>query len=176
MKQEVFDLLLGFHLALIRREPSTITQNNAKAILVDGDKKLTAYNRDERSKARKLADNLKERESDLNNFSKPDWERKIKVYKKNYTTNPSSGVFDALKFVLYNDVKIGTAARECGVNFQSVKVLKPRFELYINTAAKLERCYNDLPINENSEKSMANQTGTGSGQQRPPTPPIPTNP
>lgn len=173
MKQEVFDLLLGFHLALIRREPSTVTQNNAKAILVDGDKKLASANRDERSKARKLADNLKERESDLNKFKKADWDGKVKVYQRPYLMSPSNGVFDALKFVLYNDVKIGTAARECGVNFQSVKVLKPRFELYINTAAKLEQCYNDLPINENSEKSMANQTG-GDGEQRPPPPP--TNP
>tara|TARA_R110000772_G_scaffold67595_1_gene150086 strand:- start:3145 stop:3675 length:531 start_codon:yes stop_codon:yes gene_type:complete len=176
MKQEVFDLLLGFHLALIRREPSTVTQNNAMAILVGDDKKLTSANRDERSKARKLADNLKERESDLAKFKKADWNGKVKVYQRPYLMNPSGGVFDALKFVLYNDVKIGTAARECGVNFQSVKVLKPRFELYINTAAKLEQCYNDLPINEKSDKSMANKTGTGSGQQRPPTPPIPTNP
>lgn len=168
MKQEVFDLLLGFHLALIRREPSTITQNNAKAILVDGDKKLTAYNRDERSKARKLTDNLKERESDLSKFKKSDWDGKVKVYQRPYLTNPSSGVFDALKFVLYNDVKIGTAARECGVNFQSVKVLKPRFELYINTAVKLEQCYNDLPINEKSNKSMAQETGAGDGEDRPP--------
>lgn len=168
MKQEVFDLLLGFHLALIRREPSTVTQNNAKAILVDGDKKLTAYNRDERSKARKLADNLKERESDLTKFKKADWNGKVKVYQRPYLTNPSSGVFDALKFVLCNDAKIGTAARECGVNFQSVKVLKPRFELYINTAAKLEQCYNDLPINEKSDKSMAKETGAGDGEDRPP--------
>tara|TARA_R110000851_G_scaffold105656_2_gene224258 strand:- start:499 stop:1023 length:525 start_codon:yes stop_codon:yes gene_type:complete len=174
MKQEVFDLLLGFHLALIRREPSTVTQNNAKAILVVGDKKLASANRDERSKARKLADNLKERESDLNKFKKASWSGKVKVYQRPYLTNPSSGVFDALKFVLYNDALIGTAARECGVNFQSVKVLKPRFELYINTAAKLEQCYNDLPINEKSEKVMASQTGGGNGEQRPP--PTPTNP
>tara|TARA_R110000744_G_scaffold279551_3_gene391759 strand:+ start:1859 stop:2371 length:513 start_codon:yes stop_codon:yes gene_type:complete len=167
MKQEVFDLLLGFHLALIRREPSTITQNNAKSILVGGDKKLASANRDERSKARKLADNLKERESDLNKFKKADWDGKVKVYQRPYLMNPSNGVFDALKFVLYNDAKIGTAARECGVNFQSVKVLKPRFELYINTAAKLEKCYNDLPINEKSNKSMAQETGND-GEDRPP--------
>tara|TARA_R110000850_G_scaffold210427_1_gene336392 strand:- start:148 stop:663 length:516 start_codon:yes stop_codon:yes gene_type:complete len=171
MKQEVFDLLLGFHLALIRREPSTVTQNNAKSILVDGDKKLASANRDERSKARKLVDNLKERESDLVKFKKSDWDGKVKVYQRPYLMNPSYGVFDALELVLCTDAKIGTAARECGVNFQSVKVLKPRFELYINTAAKLEQCYNDLPINEKSEKSMTQETGAD-GQKRPP----PTNP
>jgi len=59
------------------------------------------------------------------------------VYNKNYTSNPATGVFDALKFVLYNGVKTGTAASECGVNFQSVKVLKPRFEYYISQSTKL---------------------------------------
>lgn len=140
MIEKQFDLLLGFHLALIRKSPSKVTQDNAKLILVDSYPNLpnlSSANRDERSKAKKLASNLKARQDDLIKFHGSDWDDKVKVYNKNYTSNPAAGVFDALKFVLYNGEKIGTAASECGVNFQSVKVLKPRFELYMTNSTKL---------------------------------------
>lgn len=136
MIEKQFDLLLGFHLALIRKSPSKVTQDNAKLVLLNKSD-LPNANRDERSKAKKLASNLKARQDDLIKFHGADWEDKVKVYNKNYTSNPAAGVFDALKFVLYNGEKIGTAASECGVNFQSVKVLKPRFELYVTNSTKL---------------------------------------
>lgn len=136
MIEKQFDLLLGFHLALIRKSPSKVTQDNAKLVLLNKSD-LPNANRDERSKAKKLASNLKARQDDLIKFHGADWEDKVKVYNKNYTSNPAAGVFDALKFVLYNGEKIGTAASECGVNFQSVKVLKPRFELYMTNSTKL---------------------------------------
>lgn len=136
MIEKQFDLLLGFHLALIRKSPSKVTQDNAKLVLLNKSD-LPNANRDERSKAKKLANNLKARQDDLIKFHGADWEDKVKVYNKNYTSNPAAGVFDALKFVLYNGEKIGTAASECGVNFQSVKVLKPRFELYMTNSTKL---------------------------------------
>ena len=98
---------------------------------------MTSATRDERSKAKKLVSNLTARKDDLTSFHGVDWDGKVKIYNRIYTVNPSDAVFDALKFVLYNDSKIGTAARECGVNFQCVKVLKPRFELFINTSTKL---------------------------------------
>lgn len=136
MIEKQFDLLLGFHLALIRKSPSKVTQDNAKLVLLNKSD-LPNANRDERSKAKKLASNLKARQDDLIKFHGSDWDDKVKVYNKNYTSNPAAGVFDALKFVLYNGEKIGTAASECGVNFQSVKVLKPRFELYVTNSTKL---------------------------------------
>jgi len=136
MKKETFDLLLGFHLALIRKEPSQTTIENAELVLINGSD-LPNADRDERFKANKMANNLRDRLSDLEKFHDSDWDSKVKVYNRIYANNPEPAVFDALKFVLYNDNKIGTAARECGVNFQSVKVLKPRFELYIDTSAKL---------------------------------------
>lgn len=136
MIEKQFDLLLGFHLALIRKSPSKVTQDNAKLVLLNKSD-LPNANRDERSKAKKLASNLKARQDDLIKFHGSDWDDKVKVYNKNYTSNPAAGVFDALKFVLYNGEKIGTAASECGVNFQSVKVLKPRFELYMTNSTKL---------------------------------------
>jgi hypothetical protein len=136
MIEKQFDLLLGFHLALIRKSPSKVTQDNAKLVLLNKSD-LPNANRDERSKAKKLASNLKARQDDLVKFHGSDWDDKVKVYNKNYTSNPAAGVFDALKFVLYNGEKIGTAASECGVNFQSVKVLKPRFELYMTNSTKL---------------------------------------
>lgn len=136
MIEKQFDLLLGFHLALIRKSPSKVTQDNAKLVLLNKSD-LPNANRDERSKAKKLASNLKARQDDLIKFHGSDWDDKVKVYNKNYTSNPAAGVFDALKFVLYNGEKIGTAASECGVNFQSVKVLKPRFELYMANSTKL---------------------------------------
>jgi hypothetical protein len=136
MIEKQFDLLLGFHLALIRKSPSKVTQDNAKLVLLNKSD-LPNANRDERSKAKKLASNLKARQDDLVKFHGSDWDDKVKVYNKNYTSNPAAGVFDALKFVLYNGEKIGTAASECGVNFQSVKVLKPRFELYVTNSTKL---------------------------------------
>lgn len=136
MIEKQFDLLLGFHLALIRKSPSKVTQDNAKLVLLNKSD-LPNADRDERSKAKKLASNLKARQDDLIKFHGSDWGDKVKVYNKNYTSNPAAGVFDALKFVLYNGEKIGTAASECGVNFQSVKVLKPRFELYMTNSTKL---------------------------------------
>tara|TARA_R100000951_G_scaffold116001_1_gene126079 strand:- start:976 stop:1398 length:423 start_codon:yes stop_codon:yes gene_type:complete len=136
MEEEQFNLLLDFHLALIRKAPSQVTQDNAKLVLVN-DSDLPNADRDERFKGKKLAGNLLARKDDLTSFHGTDWDGKVKVYNRIYTVNPSGAVFDALKFVLYNDNKIGTAARECGVNFQSVKVLKPRFELFIDTSTKL---------------------------------------
>lgn len=135
MKEEVFDLLVDFHLGLIRAKPKQ--ENIIKAWC-----KLTEGAEIGSARTDRLENALLARMSDLVSFYNGDWAHKCKVYNKNYTTNPSSAVFDALKFVLYSGEKIGTATASCGVNFQSVKVLKPRFERYMDFSVRLDDLLN----------------------------------
>ena len=138
MKEQVFEVLKDFHLALIRKAPSELTIGNAKLILVNG-KTIT---KQEGRNARKFEENLLSRQKDLIDFHNGDWDQKCEVYNRIYDKNPKPAVFDALKFVLYNNEVPGVAARECGVNLQCVKSLRTRFEFYINTASKLDKACN----------------------------------
>ena len=137
MKKEEFDLLLKFHLSLIRRQPSEKTIINAEKILVNNGE-LLPKSRDIRFKARKLVSNLLQRKEDLIKFQKSNWNGKVDVYNRAYKENPSPSVFDALKVFLYDDdVEINALARSFGVHPQTIKSLKPRFEHYINNAKAL---------------------------------------
>lgn len=138
MKKEIFDLCLDFHKGLIRTkfEPDTIV--NAEKVLVDDDDKLLGISPKKRSRAKKLAVTLKTRLGILNAWQSVSWEAKCTLYKAASVRTPAAGVFIALDLVVNHDIKIGTAAEKCGVNFQCVKVLKPRFERYETYANKLK--------------------------------------
>lgn len=132
MKAEVFELLLKFHLELIRKAPSQATIDNARLIMVDGKEPVM--------KGRNryvLHDNLLIRQKDLTDFYKADWDEKTKVYGRAYKKKPSQGVFNALFDFLFNDITVGRAATEQGVNGQAVTSLQPRFERYMDYSINL---------------------------------------
>lgn len=131
MKPEVFDLLLDFHLQLIRAKPSAETIANARSILVDEAGPTM------KGRARMvLSENLLTRQKDLTDFHAADFDGKTKVYGRAYKKKPATAVFSALKHTL-KGVKRSQAAREHGINEQTVKSLQPRFERYANFAEKL---------------------------------------
>lgn len=136
MKERVFYVLLNFHLGLIRAKPKLENINKAFTKLTTGAEIGSA-------RTDRLENALLARMSDLVEFYNGDWNKKVEVYNKNYTTNPDPKVFDALNLVLYSNEKIGTATATCGVNFQSVKVLKPRFERYMDFSNKLNTLLNN---------------------------------
>ena len=135
MKEEVFDLLVDFHLGLIRAKPKQ--ENVIKAW-----RKLTEGEEIGSVRTDRLENALLARMSDLMVFHNGDWNKKVEVYNKNYKAKHNPNVFDALKLVLHSNEKIGTATATCGVNFQSVKVLKPRFERYMNFSVRLDDLLN----------------------------------
>ena len=135
MKTEVFQLLLDFHLGLIRAKPKK--ENIVKALV-----KLTEGAEIGSARTDRLENALLARMGDLIEFHDGNWDKKVDVYNKNYTTNPDPKVFKALKLVLFNGEKIGTATASYDVNFQSVKVLKPRFERYIDFSSRLNSLLN----------------------------------
>ena len=137
MRKELFDVCLGFHRELIRAELSPATIANAEKILVDGDSQLVGVNAQRRSRAKAFADTLENRLDTLTKFYQAEWTIKTALYKASHERAPAAGVFIAVEMVLVNGLKIGTAATACGVNFQSVKVLKPRIERYETFAAKI---------------------------------------
>jgi len=145
MKEEIFDLCLNFHKELIRAEIADDTIDNAKSYLVNDDS-LPSVSVQKRSRAKKFAKTIKKRLATLESFYGASWEKKCKLYKAESKRTPNNSVFDALKLVLNNGLKTGTAAEKCGVNFQSVKVLKPRFQRYNDYAEKL----NSLTKNKES--------------------------
>jgi hypothetical protein len=135
MKTEVFQLLLDFHLGLIRAKPKAYNINKAAVMLIKG-AEIGSVRTD------RLENSLLARMSDLMAFHNGDWNKKVEVYNKNYKAKHNPNVFDALKLVLHSNEKIGTATAICGVNFQSVKVLKPRFERYIDFSVRLDDLLN----------------------------------
>ena len=137
MKTETFDLCLAFHKELIRAELSQATVDNAKKYLVDGDKKLPGIGAQSRSRAKAFAETINGRLDTLKNWHKADTSKQRDIYKAAFKRVPADAVFDAVALVIDSDLKIGTAASQCGVNFQSVKVLKPRIERYNDYAEKL---------------------------------------
>ena len=138
MKKEIFDLVLDFHKELIRATLSEDTVANAEAILVNGDKKLAGIGAQKRSRANSFVKTLESRLVTLTEWSSTDWEGQVMFYCADAKRTPATGVFKALNLVLNHDLKIGTAATQCNVNFQSVKALKPRFERYETYAKKLK--------------------------------------
>lgn len=132
MKTEVFELLLKFHLELIRKAPSQATIDNARLIMVDGKEPVM--------KGRNrfvLHDNLLVRQKDLTDFYNADWDGKTKVYGRAYKKKPSKGVFDALHDVMFAGMTVGRAATAQGVNGQAVKSLQPRFQRYLDYSVSL---------------------------------------
>ncbi len=138
MKKEIFDLVLDFHKELIRATLSEDTVKHAEAILVDGDKKLAGIGAQKRSRANSFADTLENRLLTLKSWDVATWSGKRMLYCSDAKRTPDAGVFIALELVIVHDLKIGTAATQCNVNFQSVKALKPRFERYETYAKKLK--------------------------------------
>ena len=139
MKKEIFDLALEFHKELIRATLSEDTLANAEAILVGGDKKLPGIGAQKRSRANCFVKTLENRLSTLEFWVDATWQSKVRLYCSDAKRTPAAGVFIALELVILHDLKIGTAATKCNVNFQSVKALKPRFERYETYANKLKK-------------------------------------
>ena len=140
MKKEIFDLVLDFHKELIRATLSEDTVANAEAILVNGDKKLAGIGAQKRSRANSFVKTLESRLATLIAWSGAFacFDTKVKLYCSDAKRTPHKDVFEALNLVLHCDLKTGTAATQCNVNFQSVKALKPRFERYETYAKKLK--------------------------------------
>lgn len=132
MKIEVFNLLLEFHMGLIRVKPKSITIDKAFDSFIVTQREIGTARTD------RLENALLARQADLIAFHKGDWAQKVEVYNKNYKSNPNPAVFDALKFVLCAGEGINAAASSCGVNYQSVKVLKPRWERYVDFGLRLD--------------------------------------
>ena len=142
MKEEVFNLLTAFHLQLVRVKPAKGVIVDAKRILVDGDKKLKGSLRDEKTRAKRLANNLEGRLDDLARYNKAQWGDKCTIYSERYKSSPAQGVFDAVKDVLDNNTAYGTAARANDVNAQSVKSLLARIKRYNTFSGKLAKLTN----------------------------------
>ena len=138
MKKEIFDLVLDFHKELIRATLSEDTVANAEAILVNGDKKLAGIGAQKRSRANSFVKTLESRLVTLKSWNVSEFYGRCELYKADAKRTPADEVFHALSLVLHKDLKIGTAATQCNVNFQSVKALKPRFERYETYAKKLK--------------------------------------
>ena len=138
MKKEIFDLVLDFHKELIRATLSEDTVANAEAILVNGDKKLAGIGAQKRSRANSFVKTLESRLVTLKSWNVSEFYGKCELYTADAKRTPADEVFHALSLVLHKDLKIGTAATQCNVNFQSVKALKPRFERYETYAKKLK--------------------------------------
>jgi hypothetical protein len=137
MNEKIFNTCLEFHQELIRADLSDVTISNAKKILVDGDDRLPGIGAQSRSRAKAFAETLTVRFDTLKAYHGADWATRSDLYKSDYTRVPAIGVFIAVEMVIVNGLKIGTAAVASGVNFQCVKVLKPRVERYINYAKKI---------------------------------------
>lgn len=137
MNKKRFDLLLDFHKKLIRAKPLQKTIELTEEILVNDLDQFKGIDTNLKYGAISLANNLLDRELDLEGFYKSDWEGKVKIYNRAYKKNPNPAVFDALKLVYDCGLTYGASSVKCGVNLQSVKSLRIRFDFYTDTANKL---------------------------------------
>lgn len=133
MTPEQFQICKDFHLALIRATPSDDTVQGAEEYLVKGIK------RSAKSKQRPIynfAEQISDRFNSLVEWSNADTStRFISIYNKNNTRNPADAVFYAT-FQVMNGGSIMDAMRAHGINYQCIKVLKPRVERW-NSYSKM---------------------------------------
>lgn len=127
MNNKQFDILLEFHLGLIRCTPLDKTIDDAR-------------NGNAGGAANNLAEALRLRMESLKEWSKSaTWLTKRNIYNKNNTRNPSDGAFVAAFDVINGRSGISLAARLNKVNYQSVKVLIPRLGRWDEFAKKLAK-------------------------------------
>lgn len=136
MTLEQFNICLDFHLALIRSKPEAATINDARDYLLSGtvqDKSVC------RKKADNLANHVIDRFDSLRKWgSTNDSKCLIKIYNKRNTRNPSSNAFIAT-FKVLDGASINESAKNHGVNYQCIKVLKPRIERWDDYANRLRK-------------------------------------
>lgn len=137
MNKNIFDLGLSFHKELIRATLSQATIDNAEKFLVNGDESLPGIGAQSRSRAKAFATTITGRIDMLKKWHAADANKQRDLYKASHKRAPADGTFNAVMLVLHDDLKTGTAASTCGVNFQTVKVLIPRIKRYNEYAEKL---------------------------------------
>ncbi len=139
MTPEQFNICKDFHLELIRAKPESETINNARDFLVNGKSQGKASLR---VKAENLADKISDRFDSLKAWQKTNCATKLMgIYNKQNTRNPSLSAFTAT-FQVMEGVGINQAAKNNGVNYQCIKVLKPRIERWDEYANKLAKTLN----------------------------------
>jgi hypothetical protein len=132
MNDEQFEICLDFHLELIRGKPKRQTIDDAYHNKYDN---LTAARR---VAAISLRESLVDRMKSLKdwyhtaNDDRCEW-----IYNENNSRNPSSGAFDGAWSVIRKGAGISEAAKDNGVNYQSVKVLIPRLQRWDEYANRL---------------------------------------
>jgi len=144
MRDKVFDLALEFYLST-KSGPkvNNDTKLQAKNILVYGDKRLSGIGAELRKKAQKLADSvIQAHETMMLWNSCKDGIGVYDLYTAKSIKKPSQGAFDAAWDVIHTGVSIHQAAVAHKVNYQSIKVLKPRIEKYISFAERLNKLQN----------------------------------
>lgn len=137
MNKNIFELGLSFHKELIRATLSQATIDNAEKFLVNGDESLPGIGAQSRSRAKSFAATITGRIDMLKKWHAADVNEQRGIYKASHKRAPADGTFNAVMLVLHDDLKTGTAASTCGVNFQTVKVLIPRIQRYNEYAENL---------------------------------------
>lgn len=141
MKAEVYKLALEFYLST-KSGPSVNEEAKLQArnILVNGDKRLSGIGAELRKKAQKLADSVIASHCTLLSWDKCHGDTcKFEAYTAKSIKKPSRGAFDATLDVITGGVSIHQAAVAHKVNYQSIKVMKPRIEKYISYAERLKK-------------------------------------
>lgn len=126
MNNKQFDILLEFHLGLIRCTPLDKTITDARNGVTSG-------------AAGNLRNALDDRQAALMYYTGANAEGKIELYNLNNSRNPKLEVFNAAFSVINGRSGISLAARLNKVNYQSVKVLIPRLERWDEFAKKLAK-------------------------------------
>jgi len=139
MKLEQFEVLLEFHLGLIRAEIKPTTTIGARKKLVDGI--FSADNSTIKREVENLVNKLNSRFVSLQGWVKSkSINEKIKLYNSNNNRNPSDDVFYATFKWMVNPDERGLMYQtsiEHGINPQCMKALKPRIERWDSYAIKL---------------------------------------
>ena len=128
MNNEVFDLLVEFHGGLVRIKLSDATIGQCRKSLVGGEK-FASQNIQRRCDS--LSGWLKE-------LTEWDGSDKATVYAGHSIRKPSIEVFAATFDHLYRDISINQACVKHGVNYQTVKSLKPRIKRWDDFALRLK--------------------------------------
>lgn len=130
MNDKQFDILLEFHLGLIRSRPMQKTIDAARKTINSN------HSSDDIGASGNLISALRARLKSLTAWNDVG-AGKVAIYNLNNTRNPSDGAF-AGAFDVINDGKaISKAAKDNNVNYQSIKVLVPRLIRWNDFAKRL---------------------------------------
>lgn len=137
MNLEQFKLVLEFY-KLIKSGPkiNIEIERLASDILIKDDSILLGANSVTRKAGRKLATAIKDTHDSLTWWSD---DKAYRMYTRKSIKKPSEGAFSATWDVIHDDITIHAASLKYSVNYQSIKVLMPRLERYIDYADRLQK-------------------------------------